>query len=238
MAQEIEDLVADQGVEEIHIVDDNFNYDLAYAKRVLQELALRKLPIVWKTPNGIWLHAYDEEWFSLLRQTGCYQVGFGIESGAPHILRAVKKPVLLDKVAPILQMYKNNGISTFGYFILGMPGEDRHTASQTIRFGCGLPLDHIHVSLFTPYPGSPLYDRMAAAGNTSKSWDRYYHYLGGEGCELTARELRSMMRRFYIRFYSNPRRALNLLQDIRRSGVRSFLTIVQHYFFSRKETPH
>ncbi len=233
IVDEIEYLVKKKHVEEIQIFDDNFNCNLSYAKRVLREWIKRNINIVWKAPVGFWIHSYDEEWFSLLVQTGCYQVGFGIESGSPEILKNVNKSIKLEKISSILQMYRNYKISTFGFFILGLPGENKKTIAQTIRFACSLPLNHIHVSLLTPYPGSPIFHQALKQGLPMPGWEAYNHYHEAQNfrfCEVSIKELRRAMQSFYLRFYSYPRHAFNLINDIRHSGLRPFLSLTRKIF--------
>lgn len=233
VVDEIQYLAREKGVGEIHLLDDNFNVNLDYAKTVLREWARRDLGLVWKTPIGLWIHAYDDEWFDLLRRTGCYQVGFGIESGAPEILDRVAKKIDLDAVPGILARYRAAGISTFGFFILGLPGETPDTVARTIRFACAAPLDHVHVSQFTPYPGSVLFDEIAAREGALPDWDRFHHLHELDrfsACELSGHQLKAAVRRFYVRFYAQPRRAANMLGDIRRSGVAPFVALARRIY--------
>jgi len=230
---EIDYLARRRGVQEIQLLDDNFNANLNYAKRVLREWAARRLPVIWKAPVGLWIHHYDDEWFDLLEQTGCYQVGFGIESGAQEILDRAEKRLKLAEVPDILKKYRRRGISTFGFFILGLPGETEQTIRQTARFACRLPLDHAHLAQFTPYPGSPLFRQALADGLVLPDWDEYHHYHRTDRfafCEVPTRRIRRAMRFFYLRFYAKPRRALHLLNDIRHSGLRSFWRLARQIY--------
>lgn len=235
VVDEIELLVRAYGVQELQIFDDIFNVKQKYAKAVLRELISRNLDIVWKAPVGFWLLTWDEEFLELLARSGCYQVGFGIESGSRDILKDANKHTAdrKDEFAYILSRYKAHGISTFGFFILGLEGETEQTIDETIRFACELPLDHANVSIYTPYPGSPLFDKLLAEGRDITDWNQYFHYHGQDEfsiCGLSNEQLRKAMHRFYARFYGNPRRAVGLAQDVRRSGVRQFARIARTVF--------
>jgi anaerobic magnesium-protoporphyrin IX monomethyl ester cyclase len=233
VVDEIEYLVRKRGVDEIHVMDDTFNCDLSYAKEILSDWANRNIQVRWKAVHGLWIHSFDDEWFSLLKRTGCYQVGFGIESGVQSILDNVKKPICLQEIGDVISKYKNCGISTFGFFILGLPGETDETIDKTIRFACELPLDHIHVSVFTPYPGSPLYDEAVKEGKACREWEKYYHYRHFDSCydsDLTLKQLRKKLKRFYCHFYSKPSRAFGLAKEIRRTGLSQFFRIIKKIY--------
>lgn len=227
VVDEIEYLAKEKHVDEINILDDNFNFDLSYAKTVLREWAKRDLGLFWKPPLGLWIHSYDDEWFSLLKQTGCYQVGFGIETGCQDILKRVGKKVDLARVPSDLEKYRKWGIQTFGCFILGLPGDTKETVRQTIRYAYKLPLNNAHASLLTPYPGSKIFHDAFPKGILSYNWDNYYHYHSQNlpFCEIDNSWLRRALRYFYLRFYSQPRRAVNLANEIRHTGIRPFFSI-------------
>ena len=232
VADEIEFLYREHGVEEFHIFDDIFNIKLSYAKNLLKEIIRRNLQIVWKAPVGFWILSYDEEFLDLLQESGCYQVGFGIESGSAEILQNVNKHTAgkLSQIPDILKKYQARNISTFGFFILGLPGETKNTIKQTIKYACSLPLDFIHVGLFTPYPGSKIFQKLIESRNYTNNWSEYFHYHNDDGlnaCDIPTKRLRRFMLYFYIRFFIAPRRFWNLLVAIQKGGLWSFLRLLK-----------
>jgi len=211
VVDEIEMLVTKYGVDEVQIVDDAFNVDLNHAKAVLKEIIRRNLHIWWKDPQGFYLESVDDELIDLIVRSGGYQIGFGIESSSTEILRNVNRRINAPRVLEILAKYKKAGISTFGNFVLGLPGETIATAKRTIDFAVAAPLDHIHVSLCIPYPGSALFQEMDAKGLLHHRWGEYRHFNVFPISELDANQLKRLLRKFYLRFYSRPRRAWQLI---------------------------
>ena len=47
---------------------------------------------------------------------------------------------------------------------------------------------------------------------------------------VSIKELRRAMQSFYLRFYSYPRHAFNLINDVRHSGLRPFLSLTRKIF--------
>jgi radical SAM superfamily enzyme YgiQ (UPF0313 family) len=235
VVDEIEYLVRERGVGEIHILDDNFNCNLKYAKSVLREWAGRGIQAVFRNPSGIWAHGYDAEWFSLLKETGCYLVAFGIESGSQEILKKAGKRIRLAEVPDIINMYESRGILTQGYFILGLPGESRETLRQTIDFACGSNLSHIHTSFVIPYPGCQLYRDAIKDGMMLNDWGKIHYYSSSmpSFCGLTQKQLKQEMIRFYLKFYSSRlKRAMTLAKEIRYMGIAPFASIANRVFLS------
>lgn len=229
VVDEIQMLNTKYGVDEIHIGDDIFNADLENAKQILREIIRRRIKIFWKTPDGIHLEIFDDEFLRLMVESGAYQVGFGIESGCPEILKGVKRKADLDKVADFVAAFKRAGLSTFGFFVLGLPNETPETIERTIRFACSLPLDHVHVSLCVPYPGSLLFSELDSRGLLHHRWGEYKHYNPFPVSAMSPKQLKASLRRFYVRFYSRPSRAWGFISQATCPGLKAFVYVGMKY---------
>jgi len=223
-------LVKQLSVDEFQVFDDTFNAKLSHAKGVLNTLIKNGIRIPWKTPNGIRVDIWDREFIDLIRLSGGYQMGFGIESGDPDILRRINKPLDLDRALASISAFSSAGISTFGFFILGLPGETEKSIRRTIDYAKGSALDHIHVSLAVPYPGSELYSEMVRSGRLHTNHNKFRHMQAFSTCDLPPEVLRKAIRKFYLKFYSAPRRALGLGRDVLRSGLIPFSRLAWAYW--------
>lgn len=222
-----------QGVDEFHVLDDNFNGDLDHAKRLLDAVLSAGIRAHWKTPNGIRADGWDLEFIRLARAAGFYQVGFGIESADEGVLRRNHKNLDLDVTARGISAWREAGITTFGFFILGLPGETLQSARRTRNFAVRSMLDNAHTSCAVPYPGSPLFAQLRRSGWTPPPWDEFKHVSPFPTCELSSAEVTRLLRTFYLAFYASPRRAVRLAVEIARSGPQSFGALARSYFFGR-----
>ena len=87
-----------------------------------------------------------------------------IEWGSDHIRNEVMgKRLSTDKIFEVIELCNEFKIPTIGYFIIGMPGEDRKTMGENIAFVKKLKgrrfVDFIAANFATPYPGTVLYDQ-------------------------------------------------------------------------------
>ncbi|MFI1972018.1 B12-binding domain-containing radical SAM protein [Streptomyces cinnamoneus] len=105
---------------------------------------------------------------------GLNEVALGIESGSDQVLAAMDKRITADMTLSVVRRLMERGISVKGYFILGYPGERRDDLAATVA--------HIHrlwslsdrlpgrfrasVFEFRPYPGTPVWNQLTAAGHT------------------------------------------------------------------------
>ena len=55
-------------------------------------------------------------------------------------------------------MLKAESIRVKGFFVIGLPGESPETLRETEQFIREMPLDDFDCNIYSPYPGSPIYD--------------------------------------------------------------------------------
>jgi anaerobic magnesium-protoporphyrin IX monomethyl ester cyclase len=145
-------------VKMIRFVDDSM------PARVLHDLCEimieDDIDIPWTT--FIRLDALAREDFSLIQKANCIDVQVGIESGDNRILRNMDKKITSDKYLQILDVLSELDISIRASFILGYPGENRDSITNTIAFLNRLPTDrnatfYVGFAPFILLPLSPIY---------------------------------------------------------------------------------
>ncbi|OGD52699.1 hypothetical protein A3K80_04360, partial [Candidatus Bathyarchaeota archaeon RBG_13_38_9] len=141
VVDEIEHLVKDFGVRHIHFSDDNFTFSDKHVVDVCNEIINRNVDITWSCPNGVRVDSLNDTLLRKMRHAGCTTLGFGIESGSQKVLNNVNKRLDLSIVSKAIKRAKKYNITTFGFFVLGLPGETRETLERTIKFSKNLDLD-------------------------------------------------------------------------------------------------
>lgn len=233
---EIEHLIKDYGVEEIHFEDDNLTFDRERAKLIFQGIIDRGLDITWTTPNGVAVWKLDEEMLKLMKKSGCYQINLGIESGNAVVLRRIiKKPFNLEKVREIVKNIHELGIWAHGFFILGMPGETKQTMEDTVNFATSLDIDSASFFIATPYPGTRLYDICEEQGYVQvyDTNDLRVQSSMISTDEFTSNELLKLQRLAYKRFMLHTiKKELTPLNIVHR--LKQLKTIDDAWFIYRK----
>lgn len=96
----------------------------------------------------------DRGILKLMRRSGCVEVGMGIESGSQRILDIIKKGETVKKNMQAIKLCHELGIRVKGFFIVGLPGEDKRSIMETMAFLEEACLDDLDATLYVPYPGS------------------------------------------------------------------------------------
>lgn len=165
VVDEIEFLVKNYGIKEIHFEDDNLTVDKKRAGIICDEIIKRKLDITWTTPNGVRIDTLDEELLMKMKKSGCYLLFVGVESGNQYVLdKLINKKLSLKKVEEINKLIKKVGIKRIAFFVMGTPGETKEHIKDSIKFMLKLDLDDIFLSIVSPYPGSKLYEKSIEKG--------------------------------------------------------------------------
>ncbi len=161
-------LQRDYGIRHTFFYDDLFTTD---RKRVAEFCALKERRGLKVGYNCIArLEHVDGELLQLLKRSGCWQVNFGIESGDPEIIKKHRKYYGLDEVQKKLMLVRQAGMRVKGLFMVGLPGETAESIRRTIDYALQLPLDEINVTMFTPFPGAPVYATIREYGEFNEEW--------------------------------------------------------------------
>jgi radical SAM superfamily enzyme YgiQ (UPF0313 family) len=161
IVDEIEYLIKNFNTKEFQIMDDCFNLSREHVQKFCEEIIKRNLKILWKTPNGLLIKNLDRDILKLMKQSGCYELWFGIESGVESVLKKNKINKLdLQEIYQKIKLVKEYNIETGGFFIFGLPGDNIKTISETTNFLVNLPLSFVIISQAVPLPGSKIFFRI------------------------------------------------------------------------------
>ena len=144
-------------------VDDNITSNLRQAKEFFR--ALIPLGIRWVSQASI-NAAHDEEFLELLTRSGCQGVLIGFESLDPANLASMNKRFNTAKggFEQALANLRRHGIRVYGTFIFGYDGDTPASFAPTVSFAQSHAFYIAAFNHLTPFPGTPLYQRLAREG--------------------------------------------------------------------------
>jgi tetratricopeptide (TPR) repeat protein len=93
-----------------------------------------------------------------MRQAGCVQISYGVESGSERIRRLLRKDIGTKQIERAFALTTANGILARAYFIYGAPTESWKTIEQSLELIRRIrPLSAIFY-IMTLFPGTALYN--------------------------------------------------------------------------------
>ena len=207
------------GVRDLEVYDDIFNLDLERAKSICRGLIELDFDVTLAFPNGVRADRLDRELIELLSEAGTTNLAVAVETASPRLQRKIGKNLDLHRVKQAISVADKNGIVTNGYFMLGFPTETKEEIRQTIAYAEDTDLHFASFFIVTPYPGTPLWSEVMDDTGASTLDFRSYNYLSGyfNLSDLNSKELRTLQREAYRRFYA--RKAFKLLFSLPRLRI-------------------
>jgi radical SAM superfamily enzyme YgiQ (UPF0313 family) len=155
-------------IQSIRILDDLFLKNNQYIKKAI-DIFLPRENLQWRAmAHTMSFTRSSQEDLKLLKESGCYELSIGIESGSEEILRTIHKPNQISNMLLIFEKIFKAGINVKGYFIYGFPNENVDDAKKTFSLASKLKyLANKHnvnfrtsVFQFRPYHGTELYNNL------------------------------------------------------------------------------
>jgi len=192
----------------IEFADDNTFINRAYWQELLPQLARRR--VRWFTETDISVAA-DSELLGWMRSAGCAQVLIGLESPTPEPLDGVEvrrnwKRKQWPNYKDAVRTIQAHGISVNGCFVLGLDGQGPEVFDQVFDFVRETELHEVQITLQTPFPGTPLYERLRAAGRILEegAWHKCTLFdVNFRPQRMSVAELRRGFRDLGVRLYSD-----------------------------------
>ena len=159
----------------IEFADDNTFVNKKHSKALLRALAPES--VRWFTETDISV-ARDDELLGLMQDSGCAQVLIGLESASQGGIAGVEvksdwKARQFDFYHSAIEKIQSHGISVNGCFVLGLDGTGVESFGQVLNFVKDSGLHHVQITVQTPFPGTPLYERLKKSGRLLKenAWE-------------------------------------------------------------------
>lgn len=182
VADEIEELYKNYGVQGIHIYDDTFPVSKLRIKQLVEELKRRKLlgKIVFYDVFAR-TDQIEDETLKLLKVLGVSDLTFGFESGNDRVLALLKNNTTTvttnRRAVKLLAKYK---INATGSFMVGNPTEKIEEMQDTINFikwfARQKPAINICFSSLIPFPGTKIWGELLRQKIVSDNMD--WRWLG------------------------------------------------------------
>ena len=160
----------------IEFADDNSFVNRRHSKDLLRALVPERLR--WFTESDIAI-ADDPELLELMRLSGCAEVLVGLESPNAFGVEGVEqrrnwKRSRFSDYQGAIERIQSHGIAVNGTFVLGLDGDGPEVFDAVERFVRESGQFDVQITVMTPFPGTPLYERLRAEGRLLEegAWER------------------------------------------------------------------
>lgn len=212
--KEIKHCINKYGIHDFRFYDDTFVIPKKRLMHFCKELLRQKIDISWNCYSRV--DTIDFEMLKMMKKAGCYHIKYGVEFGTAEWLKRTKKNATLEQAKKAIDLTKKAGIAAKASFMIGMPGETVGEIKKTIKFAKELNPTYSTFSIFTPLPGSHLFDVAQKEKKLlTTDFDNYYN------CskpilkdQLDLKLLNNLLKKAYFEVYFNPRFVMHRISHL------------------------
>ena len=154
VVDEVEKVVNSSPTKFVYFQDDTFTLNKKWLRGFAEEYSSRiSLPYHCHVrPNTT-----DEETVELLKKSGCYSAHIAAESGNDRLRNEIlKRNMSKEEIVNACGLLKKSGIKYMLQNIIGLPTGNLENDMETLELNILCKPDYAWVSIFQPYPGTPL----------------------------------------------------------------------------------
>jgi len=122
-----------QYIEEFYFTDSLVNGDISTLEKLSELIIKNNLKFKW-SGQAVIRKEMTPDLLRKLRQSGCYGLSYGVESGSDKILRLMRKGYNSELAERVLRDTYNAGIGINFNIIVGFLGEEETEFQQTLEF--------------------------------------------------------------------------------------------------------
>ncbi|HEY4706486.1 MAG TPA: radical SAM protein [Thermodesulfobacteriota bacterium] len=215
---EIRHCMEEYGMKDFLFWSDIFNLDRKWVMDLCAAIMDSGLRFNWATNTRV--DTIDLEMAKMMKKAGCTLVSVGIESGSQEILDRMGKKTDLEQIRRAFRIFRQAGLKTFAYYIIGLAWETRETFEETIRLAIELDSDYANFFTATAFPGTRFFE-YAVENNLFQGpvddmlYKDAYYYPTVKGHHLTQEEILGLYEEAVRRFFFRPSYIVKRLVGIR-----------------------
>lgn len=222
-----------QGIRDINFWDNIFTKDRGLVIELCR--VIKKLGLIWNCSTRV--DMLDKEMLAVMADSGCYEIGYGLESASGESLRLMKKGTTIQQAQEIISLTRKLGIKTKCYFTIGYPWETNSDIEETIRFAKKIGADFATFSIVTAFPGCSLFEKIKNKFSEDDEFEDMNHLSGKYNVSehLSRQQLMGLVNKGYRSFYLRPGYIWKAIKNIRELEdiMRNISAIKDIFFYHR-----
>ena len=196
--------------------DPVFSINKKHTISLCEEIIKQKLNITFMVETH--LNNMDDQMIKLLKEAGLELIYVGVESSNHVVLKDMKRfTVEHDKQYEIIKKCEDAGIIVKTMFIIGNPEDTEDTINASIQYSKYLPSLYTQFSVFTPYPGTPVYRDFKELINVNELEKFNQYNLVFKHRNLSANKIEKLKSMAYLKFYLDLSKIIKIFVYLFRS---------------------
>lgn len=182
--REIKGMIERYGIMHYRFHDDT----ITTSKKRIQELChqLEPLGIKWRCNTRA--KELDIWTAKMMRDCGCVEVGFGMESASDEALLQINKKATVADSMKTVEIAKKAGLPVKVFFIVGLPGDFGDISGRFVQLMKDTEPDAVNLNTLAPFPGTDIYEHPEKYGIKflERDYTKYRLFYGLKNHEYEA----------------------------------------------------
>lgn len=219
---ELDEIYNRYGFRAVCFTDDNFTLAPPRVEQISDGIIDRGYDLRWWNFSRVDTIVKNPAMVARMAAAGSEMVYLGIESSNEETLNSLGKNTTATDVVRAVEILRQNGLESYGSYIIGNLNETAADVEKTIDMAVRLNTSIAQFSILTPYPGTKLYDQIKDR-IFCRRWKFY------DGLHLVFRHplinrhyLQVLLIKAFVKFY---RRSHEATQGFKQAAGRGGLTL-------------
>lgn len=200
---DIKILVERYKVKEVAFWDDIFFVNQEWVLEFCRRFKEEKIDIPWQALA--YINSITTKMIEAAGKAGCWNIAIGYESGNEEVLRRIKKATSLEKTKEVTKAIHKHGITTRGFFVVGLPGDTPARTMESVKFAVDMDLTFAQFNTFFPEYGTEDYFDVVKKGVTSEDYSTRTSAVYVPDGYKDVHEVAKTAALAYKKFYMRPR---------------------------------
>jgi anaerobic magnesium-protoporphyrin IX monomethyl ester cyclase len=157
---ELDEIYNRYGFRAVCFMDDNFTLAPQRVEQIADGIIDRGYDLKWWNFSRVDTIVRNADMVARMAAAGSATIYLGIESGSEETLDSLGKNSKASDVARAVEILKENGIESYGSYIIGNLNESSADVEKTIDMAVRLNTNIAQFTILTPYPGTKLYGQI------------------------------------------------------------------------------
>jgi radical SAM superfamily enzyme YgiQ (UPF0313 family) len=209
--------------------DTSLTIDPSYTKELFEKM--KGLHKKFFCNGNVDVLAHDGELVRLSREAGCVAWLVGFESICQNTLQAIGKTTnTVEEYAQAIRNIHQNHMVVIGDFMFGFDTDSADVFEKTLKTIKELQIDVADFSILTPFPGTPLFNKLDDEKRIlTKEW-KYYNmgHVVFKPKQMTPEELLRGAQQMYAEFYTPLSSMKRILQNLNRGLYPFFIVFARN----------
>ena len=152
VVEHIEHVVKNYNVDALYFADESFTISKQRVYDIFNLLKKKNIKILWGCETRV--NLLDEELLRFMKENGCMQIDFGIESGSEKMLKIMNKQTTINEIKKIGNICRRIKLRHLANMMVNLPGETLDDIEQSLSLVKEMRYNVVLWNTYTPFPGS------------------------------------------------------------------------------------